>query len=71
MNFEVINDSGATVMHCDDPSCIPDVDELSEMSKSGYKFKIDSKTLSVKKIKETLEAEEQCQKKSRKKVINC
>lgn len=51
MKFEVINDKGMAVMSCADVSCIPDDSQLSSMIKAGYKFKIDEKIVTVKKIK--------------------
>lgn len=57
MNFEVINSSGITVMSTKCMSCIPDDKQLSSMSKAGYKFKIDSKAVSIKKIKEFISEE--------------
>jgi len=50
MKFEVINDKGATVMRTETKSCIPDKDELTTMSKAGYKFRIDEKNITVKKL---------------------
>lgn len=52
MKFEVVNDKGKTVMSCTSVSCIPDEDELSCMAKAGYKFKLDGKNATQKKIKE-------------------
>ena len=50
MKFEIINTENKTVMNTTDVSCIPEKELLMSMSKSGYKFKIDGKILSVKKI---------------------
>ncbi len=33
-------------------SCIPTVSQLDSMNKAGYKFKLDNKIVSVKKLKE-------------------
>lgn len=33
-------------------SCIPDEEQLSYMSKAGYKFKLEGKIVTLKKIKE-------------------
>ncbi len=52
MKFEVVNDKGITVMRTESASCIPDEDELYIMNKEKYKFKIDGKIVSIKKIKE-------------------
>ena len=54
MEFNVINDNGVCVMSTTHESCIPNEDQLKEMAKYGYKFKIDGKAISVKKIKEFL-----------------
>lgn len=50
MKFEVVNDKGTTVMHTETKSCIPDKDELTVMSKAGYKFRIDGRNITVKKL---------------------
>lgn len=52
MKFEVVNDKGITVMCTESESCIPNEDELYIMNKEKYKFKIDGKIVSIKKIKE-------------------
>ena len=54
MKFEVINDRNKTVMHTSSPSCIPDKDILTSMSKAGYKFKLDGKAITIKKLNEKL-----------------
>ena len=54
MKFEVINDKNKTVMHTFDTSCIPDKDTLKSMSAKGYKFKLDGRTITVKKLNEQL-----------------
>lgn len=52
MRFEVVNDKGTVIMQTETKSCIPDEDELSIMSKAGYKFKLEGKTVTMKKLKE-------------------
>lgn len=52
MKFEVTNDKGVSVMSTEHKSCIPDDSQLFSMAKAGYKFKIDGKAVSVKKVKE-------------------
>lgn len=52
MLFQVVNDKGVPVMRTERASCIPDDSQLSSMSKVGYKFKIDGKAASIKKVKE-------------------
>lgn len=52
MKFEVINDKGQVVMTTTSANCIPDKDVLNSMSKSGYKFRIDGKAVTQKKLSE-------------------
>lgn len=54
MNFEVVNDKNKTVMRTTSPSCVPDKDMLNLISKAGYKFKLDGKTISCKSIIEKI-----------------
>lgn len=50
MKFEVLNDKGITVMQTETKSCIPSEDELAAMSKAGYKFRIDGKNITIRKL---------------------
>lgn len=50
MKFEVINDKNKVVMHTESISCIPDRGIIESMIAAGYKFKIDNKILTKKKI---------------------
>lgn len=52
MKFQVINDKGIDVMETHFASCMPDDAQLASMSKAGYKFKINGKAASIKKVKE-------------------
>ena len=54
MKFEVVNDKNKTVMSTTSPSCIYDRDTLVSMSNAGYKFKLDGKMMSIKKLDEKL-----------------
>lgn len=54
MKFEVINDKNKTVMRTPSPHCIPDKDILTLMSKAGYKFKLDGRIITIKKLNEML-----------------
>lgn len=54
MKFEVVNDKNKTVMSTVSPSSIYDKDTLTLMSKAGYKFKLDGKTITLKKLNERL-----------------
>lgn len=54
MKFEVINDKNKVVMHTKYTSCMPNKDALNLMAKAGYKFKLDNKAITVKKLNERL-----------------
>ena len=54
MNFEVLNDKNKVVMHTDFLSCVPKVDILTLISRAGYKFRLDGKAVSLKKLKDYL-----------------
>ncbi len=54
MKFEVVNDKNKVVMSTTSPSCIYDKDTLNLMSKAGYKFKLDGKAITIKKLNEQL-----------------
>ena len=58
IKFEIINGKGAVIMTTEHISCIPDSDKLHYMSKAGYKFRIDGKNASVKRINEAVSAEQ-------------
>ena len=57
MKFEIINDKSKVVMNTTFASCIPDKNTLNEMAKAGYKFKLDGKVATAKKICEKLKEE--------------
>lgn len=52
MKFQALNDKGVCVMETCYANCIPEDEQLFLMSKAGYKFKIDGKIISAKKVKE-------------------
>lgn len=54
MLFQAINDKGVSVFRTEYVSCIPVESQLTSMQKAGYKFRIDGKAVSIKKIKEIL-----------------
>lgn len=54
MFFEVINGKRKRVMCTKSASCIPDRNTLMVMSKSGYKFKLNGKTISAKSLAEKI-----------------
>ena len=54
MKFEVVNDKNKVVMNTTSPGCIPSKDALSLMSKAGYKFKLNGKVVTIRKLYETL-----------------
>ena len=54
MKFEVVNDKNKTVMSTTSWSCVYDKDILNSISKAGYKFKLDGKAITLKKLNEKL-----------------
>lgn len=54
MKFEVINDKGKTVYYTHKEKDIPNKEYLNSMSDAGYKFKIDGKATSKKKVEELI-----------------
>lgn len=57
MKFEVLNDKGITVMQTETKSCIPSEDELAVMNKAGYKFRIDGKNITIRKLIDAIKNE--------------
>ena len=54
MKFEVLNDKGKTVFQCNQVSCIPTEEEIKSMLNARYKFKIDDKIATKKRISELI-----------------
>lgn len=54
MIFEVVNRDGHTDMYTEYIQYIPTKSELASMSKEGYKFKVDGKVATKKRIIEEL-----------------
>lgn len=54
MKFEVINDKNKVVMNTTDVSCIPPKEILHSMAGAGYKFKLNDKLITIKKIIEQI-----------------
>lgn len=54
MKFEVINDKNMPVMSTVYVSCIPNNDAINSLSKAGYRFRLDGKIMSVKKLNEQI-----------------
>lgn len=52
MKFEVINSGGETVMQTEYVECIPDQAILDAMYKSGYRFKLNGKVATKKKVED-------------------
>ena len=63
MKFEAVL-NGITMMSTEDIECVPGEDQISSMTKAGYKFKIDGKIVTSKKIKEFLEPDKKEEGKS-------
>jgi hypothetical protein len=53
MKFEIIKE-GKVYMWTEERSCIPDIEELTAMSKARipYKFRLNGKAITLKKLKE-------------------
>lgn len=54
MKFEVINDKNKTVYYTHKEQDIPCKEQLASMIDAGYKFKIDGKVASKKKVEELI-----------------
>ncbi len=54
MKFEAIDIKGDTIFNTTQKSCIPDKPQIESMCSVGYKFKIDGKIISKKKLLEFL-----------------
>lgn len=54
MLFEVIDPSGLGMMRCNSQECIPEVRTLTSMTSAGFKFKLNGKIISLKKLKDLL-----------------
>lgn len=52
MKFEVIGIDNKTVFQTEYKECIPPKSEIESMYKAGYKFKIDGKSTTKKKVLE-------------------
>lgn len=50
----MINSDGKTIFFTKEKDCIPKKQELDAQYKAGYKFKLDGKAISKKKIEELL-----------------
>lgn len=55
MRFEIVNDRGISVMSTVYISCIPEYDQLLSMTQAGYKFRLDGKIISKRRLKELME----------------
>lgn len=54
MKFEVVNDKGKVVFNTTEISCLPTKTEINSMIKAGYKFKLDNKSITKKKLEEII-----------------
>lgn len=70
MKFEIINSNGKIVFNTMDESCLPTKGEINSMTKVGYKFKIDGKSITKKKLEEIINMEENLKKVSESKNEN-
>ena len=51
MKFVILSPLGAPVLQTEYPECIPELEDLRHMKQSGYKFKLDSKLVTIQQIK--------------------
>lgn len=56
MLFEVINDKKQTVMFTEEKECIYENDILKLMFNAGYKFKLNGKSITLKSLKDFINA---------------
>ena len=54
MKFQVFGKDNQCRFVTESKSCIPSVQELTHISKAGYKFKLDGKSVSLSRLKEDL-----------------
>ena len=54
MKFEIFNENGVRLFYTEHKECIPTPNELSAMTRLRYKFKVDDKIVSKKKVEEIL-----------------
>ena len=59
MKFEVVNDKNKTMYYTHSIKGIPSKEFLNSMSNAGYKFKIDGKIASKKKVEELKQSEKE------------
>ena len=60
MKFEVISSLGAPVFSTEYPECVPSDDDLKHLWNCGYKFQIDKKNYTLKKLKAFLSKYDHC-----------
>lgn len=55
MKFQIFGKDNQCKFVTEYKSCIPDISELIIMTKSGYKFRLNGKLISLSRLKESLE----------------
>ena len=55
LKFEVINDKNAVVMNTTSPICVPCETQINSMIRVGYKFRLNNKIITKKKLIEFIE----------------
>lgn len=58
MIFQILNEIGETVMYTENTKYIPNKQQIDIMAKAGYKFKMDNKIISKKKLEEFINDKE-------------
>lgn len=54
MKFEVIDNKGNTIFNTTEKICLPNKLEIESLTCAGYKFKLDGKIVSKKKLLEQI-----------------
>lgn len=56
MIFEVFDSDGMGMLRCKDIMSIPDKQTLKSMSNAGFKFKLNGKSVGIRKLNEIIES---------------
>ena len=51
MKFVILSPLGAPVLQTEYHECVPELEDLRHLKQNGYKFKLDSKLVTIQQIK--------------------